>query len=421
MVENTKILTRDATANPLTGSQHDQNLKALTSVTEPRTSDYTILVTDQGKLIELNGTNIICTLPTRATLVSQTNTESFKISIKNINLTSATINATLTDTIDSAASINLPQYATVTLQYSSDTTTWSIIGKSILTTLEENKLSGITNGTAKANKAVILDSNKDIRGIRNIRGIENITFGTGSNVKTLTETLVSKLITPVADICVNKSFADKINSGSNTLIDNFATNTTLVFYNSTCPTGYTRINDITSNGYALRVVTTGDGGTFTGTNDIFSVGALTSHHHTFKIDRNNPSDSSENRNTLPHALSAGELPGHEHQLWGANSNVYNAGHSDTELSFFTKSHLYGSTVFRTLGNDYSPWGTLTGKAAEAKCKLFDNHLVREQAYPIGQSHWHRLPGTTSRTSDVVAPSTFAPKYMNVVLGRKDSA
>ena len=51
------------------------------------------------------------------------------------------------------------------------------VGSAALTEAELEKLDGITNGTVSASKAVVVDSNKDITGFRNISNTGTITTG----------------------------------------------------------------------------------------------------------------------------------------------------------------------------------------------------------------------------------------------------
>ena len=51
------------------------------------------------------------------------------------------------------------------------------VGRAALTEAEVEKLDGITNGTVSASKAVVVDSNKDITGFRNISNTGTITAG----------------------------------------------------------------------------------------------------------------------------------------------------------------------------------------------------------------------------------------------------
>jgi hypothetical protein len=51
------------------------------------------------------------------------------------------------------------------------------VGSAALTEAELEKLDGITNGTVSASKAVVVDSNKDITGFRNIANTGTITAG----------------------------------------------------------------------------------------------------------------------------------------------------------------------------------------------------------------------------------------------------
>ena len=53
-----------------------------------------------------------------------------------------------------------------------------IIGSADLNEADLEKLDGITDGTVAANKAVVVDGNKDANGFRNIDGAGDLTMGT---------------------------------------------------------------------------------------------------------------------------------------------------------------------------------------------------------------------------------------------------
>ena len=54
----------------------------------------------------------------------------------------------------------------------------SFIGSADFNETDLEKLDGITNGTAAANKALVLDSNKDASGLRNLTMTGDMTAGT---------------------------------------------------------------------------------------------------------------------------------------------------------------------------------------------------------------------------------------------------
>ena len=70
---------------------------------------------------------------------------------------------------------NLDVSGTITSGGALTATTSITVGSAALTEAELEKLDGITNGTVAASKAVVVDSNKDISGFRNISNTGTIT------------------------------------------------------------------------------------------------------------------------------------------------------------------------------------------------------------------------------------------------------
>jgi hypothetical protein len=161
---NRDTLTRTGVGAALNVSQHDQNINSLASATDIQTgTTYTVLYTDQNKLIELNNATMTCTLSALATITAAKDTDDWHVAIKNINSADATLNCNAADTFDGGGtSITLPQHASVVLQTNNDETVWRIASSSIGTMAEQLVLSGATAGTAVASKALVVDANKDI-------------------------------------------------------------------------------------------------------------------------------------------------------------------------------------------------------------------------------------------------------------------
>ena len=160
---NRDIVTRAGNPAALNATQHDQNINALASTTETQTgTTYTVVYTDQNKVIELNNASMVCSLDAIATIAVAGDTDDFRVTLKNINAADATVQRSSTDTIDGATSFTLPQNSVVVLQTGVAAGTWSIAATSIGTLAEQAVLDGATAGTAVANKALVVDSNKDI-------------------------------------------------------------------------------------------------------------------------------------------------------------------------------------------------------------------------------------------------------------------
>jgi len=130
---NRDILTRAGVAAPLSATQHDQNMASLAGTVEEKTgTTYTVVYTDQNKVIELNNASMVCTLDAIATILAAIDTANFKVSLKNTNAASATINRSSTDTIDGATSISLAQNETVTLITNAAGTIWLLMDPPII-------------------------------------------------------------------------------------------------------------------------------------------------------------------------------------------------------------------------------------------------------------------------------------------------
>ncbi len=96
--------------------------------------------------------------------------------ISGINSLSAT---SLTGTLQTASQPNITQVGNlISLTVDGELT----IGSTVLSESDLLKMDGITNGTAAADKALVLDSNKNINGINNL-GVSSIAIGSPSNTE----------------------------------------------------------------------------------------------------------------------------------------------------------------------------------------------------------------------------------------------
>lgn len=122
------VLTRSGVGAALNATQHDRNLNSLNSTVETQTgSTYTVLAVDQNKTIELNNASMNCALTAVATIAAAIDTDSFKVTLKNINAADATIDPDGSEAIDGAATLTLEQYEAVTLQIDAAGTGWSVV------------------------------------------------------------------------------------------------------------------------------------------------------------------------------------------------------------------------------------------------------------------------------------------------------
>jgi len=153
----TDIIRRSVKGSALTHAEMDQNLESLSMTVDTKTGAYTVLVTDQNKMIEMNGVSITLTLCTVATGAGA-DTDSFLIWVKNIHTSSCTVDGNGAETIDGAASITLLENEGVLLSLSGDGTEWTILATtnaSLLgitsTAAELNILDGVTSTAAELN------------------------------------------------------------------------------------------------------------------------------------------------------------------------------------------------------------------------------------------------------------------------------
>lgn len=176
----TDIIKRSVKGSALTHNEMDQNLESLSWTIDNKTGNYTILVTDQNKIMEMNGASITLTLCTVATAAGA-DTDAFKIWVKNMHTSALTVDGNGAETIDGAASISLLENEAVCLSLAGAGTEWTILATtnaSLLgitsTAAELNILDGATAvaaeinyldlttlGTGAASKAVVLDAGED--------------------------------------------------------------------------------------------------------------------------------------------------------------------------------------------------------------------------------------------------------------------
>lgn len=126
----TDITLRSVKAAALTHAEMDQNFESLSGTVDAQTTNYTILVTDQNKTIEFNGSSLTATLPTLAS-ANGTDTDSFRVTIKNIHSTALTVDGNGAETIEGAATVTLSQWESATFQLNSGATEWNIHGRGL--------------------------------------------------------------------------------------------------------------------------------------------------------------------------------------------------------------------------------------------------------------------------------------------------
>ncbi len=156
----TDIVLRSVKAAALTHAEMDKNWESLAQTVDAVTSNKTVAITDQNKILECSISTGTITLPTVAN-ASGTDTDSFKITIKNINATSLTVDGNGSETIEGAASVTLLENEVADFALSSGATEWNITGfynpnlVGITSTAAEiNRLDGLTATTTELNYVI---------------------------------------------------------------------------------------------------------------------------------------------------------------------------------------------------------------------------------------------------------------------------
>ena len=148
------------------------------TITADGTSELagTTVTLNSGADIDLNADSGIVSLKDDATTFGSLNNNSGNLIIKSGTTTAATFsgaNVTLAGTVDSGA---------ITSTGAITAGTSFVIGSADINESDLEKIDGITDGTAAASKAVVLDANKKVTGITHIEA----TSGTLTNLKVST-------------------------------------------------------------------------------------------------------------------------------------------------------------------------------------------------------------------------------------------
>jgi len=163
----TDIVLRSIKASALTHAEMDQNWESLAQTIDSVLANYTVLVTDQNKILESNIASGNITLPTVANAAG-IDTDSFKITVKNIHATSVNLLGNGSETIDGSGGITLLTDECVTLSLSANSAEWTVIAvhgpnlTGITATSTEINYTDITTlGTAQANKVMTTDASNN--------------------------------------------------------------------------------------------------------------------------------------------------------------------------------------------------------------------------------------------------------------------
>jgi len=153
----TDIVLRSVKAASLTHAEMDQNWESLAQTVDAVTANKTVAVTDQNKILEVSISTGTITLPTVANAAG-TDTDSFRITIKNINATSLTVDGNGAETIEGAANVALLENEVAEFTLSSGAAEWNITGfynpnlpGITATATELNIMDGITPTTIELN------------------------------------------------------------------------------------------------------------------------------------------------------------------------------------------------------------------------------------------------------------------------------
>jgi len=147
----TDIILRSVKAAALTHAEMDQNWESLAGTVDIHTASATIAVTDQNKIIEADIASGTMTLPTVANAAG-TDTDSFRVTVKNINATSLSVAGNGAELIEGSASVALLQYEVAEFTLDGAGTGWTIAsfyGPNIVgltaTPTELNYVDGVTS------------------------------------------------------------------------------------------------------------------------------------------------------------------------------------------------------------------------------------------------------------------------------------
>ena len=206
-------------------------------------------------------------------------------------------------------------------------------------------------------------------------------------------------------------------SGANlTGVDPFPSGTVMVFYQASAPTGWTK--STSHNDKALRVVS-GNGGGNGGTHDLTSPPSL-AHVHS----------------AAAHTHTAAA---HTHTInHGHSNNLSAAAHTLTTAQL--ASHTHGLNVARGIGSavEYRVYWSSTSRISAGLTYNVNNQTQNTVAAGSGNSHSHSMSGsvtdhsgnsgsttpsasgsTTPGNSGSTTPTSFAPKYIDVIICAKD--
>ncbi len=183
-------------------------------------------------------------------------------------------------------------------------------------------------------------------------------------------------------------------SGANlTGVQPFPSGTVMVFHQTAAPTGWTK--STTHNDKALRVVS-GDGGGNGGTHDLTSPPSLAHTHtgaaHTHSIGAHSHGN---NLSAAAHTLSVAQMPSHNHTI---TRRVIQGARWDYAEAFSYQGGGYTIPSNYTGGSGSHSHGMSGG-------------VSNSSAYNSGSAG----ADTTSSTT----PTSFAPKYIDVIICAKD--
>ena len=215
----TDIVLRSVKASALTHAEMDQNWESLAQSVDSILANYTVLVTDQNKLFECDISSGTLTLPTVANAAG-TDTDSFKIIVKNINSTSLTVSGNGSETIEGSNTFILLENETAALSLASDSSEWNIAGFynpnliGITSSAIEINYNNITTlGVAQASKVMTTDSSNDITSSGEIQAA--VITGTTVNASTTLQIAGASITSSAAEL----NFSNNVTSDIQTQLN----------------------------------------------------------------------------------------------------------------------------------------------------------------------------------------------------------
>ena len=136
----TIVITRGGKGAAINSTENDGNLSSLCGINEPQSgTTYTIVAADQNRTIEVSNFAADITLADISTIITDIDTDDFKVTILYVGAGAATITPNVADSLNNGAStIVLDTDDYVTLQTDSTQSVWNIINLNQKTVMVSN-------------------------------------------------------------------------------------------------------------------------------------------------------------------------------------------------------------------------------------------------------------------------------------------